>query len=147
MVRDVDISNPFNRSTLYFLMLLVGVCVMFAGTAAWFVTADMDHHFGFTGEVSEDAPPYKQVVHYGNLPPDQQRMFHAAVEDGKTFGVEESTGVPDAEVIYHEGEYYVFNVHGYYDWLNPATSLPVLVGLAGLGMMVDAARRDYRYHP
>lgn len=147
MVPDVDIPNPFSRSTLYFLMLLVGACVMFAGTGVWFVTADMDYHFSFTGQVEDDSPRYTDVVVYDNLPPEQQEMFHAAVEDGQTFGVEDASGVPDAEAIYYQERYYIFTINGYYDWLNPETSVPVLVGFTGLAMMVDAARRDHLYHP
>lgn len=133
----------FSRSTGYFLMLFLGACVMFAGGATWFVFADMDYHFEFS-ETQEEAPRYEQVEYYEELSPEERELFHGAVDDGESFSLEEKDQVPGS-VIRKEGTYYVFDTYGYYDWLDPWTGGSAFLGIAGLVLMADAARRDIKY--
>lgn len=132
-----------SRSTVYFLVLFVGACVMFVGGATWFAMADMDYHFSYSDQ-QEDAPRFEKVGYYEELSSEQKEMFHGAVEDGKSYSLEEKDQLP-ASVIRYEGTYYVFDTGGHYDWLDPKTGGSAFIGLLGLGMMVEAARRDMRY--
>jgi hypothetical protein len=145
-----DIDPPFtvSRSTLYFVVLFVGACIMMASAATWFVFADKDYSFQYS-HASDDPPPSEyggKVGYYNQLSPEQREMFHEAVEEGKTFRVEDKSKIPQAEAIYRDStdKYYYFDRYAYYDWLDPMTGGLALSGLFGLGLMIDAARRDFR---
>jgi hypothetical protein len=137
MVPDVP------RSTLYFLVLFVGASVMFAGIGSWFAMSDKDYHFSFS-ETVEDPPRQESIEYYEELSEEERGIFHAAVDDGESFSFEEREEIPGA-VIRYEGTYYVFDTYGYFDWLNPSTGGPALLGFLGLVIMADAARRDIKY--
>ena len=131
------------RSTLYFVLLVVGMCVMFTGVTTWLAMADMDYRFALS-ETRETSPRHTPVTYYETLSPAEQEMFHRAVDEGKTYALEERHRIP-GEVIRYEGTYYVFDTSGYYDWLNPRTGGPALLGILGIVIMADAARRDVKY--
>lgn len=131
------------RSTLYFVMLFVGACVMFAGITTWVAVADMDYRFAFV-ETQEDVSRDTTVGYYELLSPEQKEMFHGAVDEGKAYTLEERAQVP-REVIKYNGTYYVFDNYGYYDWLTLNTGGPALVVLGGLAIMIEAVRRDVKY--
>lgn len=133
-----------DRSWLYFAMLFVGACILFTSIGLWFAHADKDYHFSYS-HTRDDPPRYKVVDYYDQLSPEQQEMFHRAVEDGTSYGLEGPEKLPDGEVIRYQEKYYVFDMYAYYDWLDPWTAGSTLTGLFGLGVMVDAARRDFHH--
>lgn len=138
MVPDISID----RSWLHFGLLFLGVSMMFLGASSWVAYYDMNHHYSYS-HVQDHAPENSKVGYYDQLSEEERAMFHDAVENGTTYTFEKRNQPPE-EVIYYEGQYYVFDKYGTFDWLNPGTSVPVIVGLLGIGLMIDAGRRDVR---
>lgn len=138
---DIGISRTWG----YFLALMVGASMMFAGVGIWFVKADMDYGFAYANEKSDEPFPHAEdTTTYDTLSVHQKLMFKGALYDGKTYSIEHERGLPPS-VIRYEGWYYRFDTYGYYDWLDPNTLVPTLIGLAGVVIMGDAARRDIRH--
>jgi hypothetical protein len=136
-------ASRIPRSTLYFVTSLLGACVMLASFGTWFVMSDMDYHFSFS-EMQEDAQRYETVEYYELRSEAEREIVHAAVDDGESFSFEEQEQVPGS-VIHYEGTDYVFDTYGYYDWFDPGTGGPAILGFFGLVLMADAARRDVTY--
>jgi len=131
-------------STKHFAMLFLGACIMFAGIGAWFAMADMDYHFEYKYATDEYPRNEGDLTYYPQLNDRQRGAFHGAVEDGERHSFDDRRGVP-APVIKRNDTYYVFRTFGYYDWLDPVTLGPTALALLGMGVIVDAGRRDVRY--
>jgi len=129
-----------DSSWTQFVLLLLGVSVMFAGAGGWFALADRDYQYRYVG--TEDRFPQHEgnLGYYDSLSPEERTVVDRAM-NGETPRLESRSNLP-AEVIKRDGEYLVFRGYAYYDWVNPRTFGPTGVGLLGLGMVVLAVRGD-----
>ncbi|WP_254544148.1 hypothetical protein [Halomarina pelagica] len=126
--------------TRRFALFFLAVCVLFAGAGTWFATHDKDYTYTFD-RAEEEVPRYEgNVEYYDGLTPEQRRAVDAAVE-GEVQRFEHREEVPGTVV--RKGEtYYVFEMTARFDYANPGTFVPMLVGLSGLGLIVLTIRRD-----
>lgn len=129
-------------STKHFALFMLGACVMLAGAAAFFGLHDQDWNYTF--DRAEEEFPHNEgnVVFYDTLPPEERETVDRAI-DGERVTFEDGGRVPPT-VVKKNGTYYVFNRFTTMDFNNPGTTVPILVGLTGTAVVVDAARRDVR---
>lgn len=125
-----------------FVLLFLGVCVMFAGVAGWLALADKDYQYRYVG--TEDRQPRHAgtLGYYDSLSEEERAVVDRAM-GGETPRLESRSNLPP-EVIERDGEYLVFRAYSHFDWANPRTFGPTGVGLLGLGMVVLAVRGDVR---
>ena len=134
------------RSLLYFVVFVVGICLLLGGALGWVITADKDHSITYRYQ-SEDVPAGAQgqsldVGTYEMLTAEQKADFQRAV-DGEVVSYDTGEQVwPEA--MERNGTYYVFDTASNFDWLNPMTFGPALVSLTGLLAVVQAARLEHR---
>lgn len=136
------LRRMFDRRSLYFALFFVGVCVLLAGTGAWVALADKDYTYEYD-RVEDDLPDNEGQLQYYDSLSDEQRADFRAARDGSVQRYERREAAP-REVILKDGRYYVFTLEAHFDWLDPRTGGPTLTALLGLGIVVFAARRDYR---
>lgn len=129
-------------STKHFALFVLGACVMLAGAGAFFGLHDQDWNYTF--DRAEEAFPHNEgnVVFYDTLPPEQREIVDRAI-DGERVTFEDDRGIPPS-VVKKNGTYYVFDRFSTMDFWDPGTTGPILVGLTGMAVVVDAARRDVR---
>lgn len=135
-----------DRSTLHFVMLFVGICVAFVGVGGWFALHDTDYGYSYD-RASDTFPQHADgtTEYYDQLEANQRAAVDRAMA-GETLRYETEEDVPPAVVRKNE-TYHAFDKWAYFDWLNPVTLGPTLVGLLGVGITVEAARRDIRHRP
>jgi len=131
-----------DRRSLYFAVFFFGVCVLFAGTGTWVAFADRDYTYEFD-RVEDQLPEDEGQLQYYDSLTDEQRADFRAARDGNVLRYDTREAAP-REVILKDGRYYVFTLEAHFDWLAPRTAGPTLTTLLGLGIVVFAARRDYR---
>ena len=125
-----------------FVLLFLGLSVMLAGVAGWLAFADRDYGYRFV-ETEDRYSQYDGTLgYYDSLTPEERAVVDRAMA-GETPRLESRTNLPP-EVINRDGEYLVFSGYAYYDWTNPRTVGPTLIGLLGLAMVVLAVRSDMR---
>ncbi|WP_435194691.1 hypothetical protein [Natronomonas sp. EA1] len=131
-----------SSSTLQFLLLVVGMSIVLGSVVGFFAMQDQD--FKYVYEQSHDDYPHNAgpTGYYEELSPEQQQAVDAAIA-GTPQRYEDGSGVPP-EVVKKNGTYHEFDAFSHFDWGNPNTFGPVLVGLFGLGVTVEVARRDVR---
>lgn len=130
-------SSPSFR---HFLLLYVGAIVMLAGVLGFFAMHDQDWKYSFD-EQRDWAPRHAgSVAAYEALPEKDQTIVDGAI-GGKVYTFETREPVPPA-VVKYDDTYFIFKQFTVFDWAKPGTFGPVLTGVVGFGMMVEAARRD-----
>jgi hypothetical protein len=130
-----------DRSWLRFALLYLGMIGMFLGVAGFLTFRDTD--YGYTYKYSTDEAPTDEgyeVTVYSVLSEEEKRVVDQARERGQVKRDTDDVVPPD--VVRKNGTYHVYNSFEYFDWLNPSTGGPALLGLGGLGAMVFAAYRD-----
>lgn len=129
-----------SASFRHFLLLYLGALVMLAGVLGFFAMHDQDWKYSFDRQ-QDHAPQHAGSVHaYEALPAEKQAVVDDAIR-GEVFQFETAEPVPPA-VVKQGDTYFVFSRFTVFDWFNPGTSAPILTGLGGFGLMVEAARRD-----
>ena len=125
-----------------FVLLVLGVCVTFAGVGGWFALADKDYQYRYV--TTEDRQPQHagELDYYDSLSSAERAVVDRAMA-GETPQIEDRANLP-ANVIKRDDSFLVFRGYSHFDWANPRTFGPVGVGLLGLGMIVSAVRRDIR---
>ena len=125
-----------------FVLLFFGASIMLAGVAGWFALADQDYQYRFVR--SEDRQPRHagSLGYYDSLDPEERELVDRAMA-GETPRLESRSDLPP-DVIERDGEYLVFRGYSHYDWVDPRTFGPTVIGLLGLGMVVLAVRSDVR---
>lgn len=132
-----------SRSTLHFLGVFVGMCVVMAGVGGFLALHDEDWQYSY--DRAEDQYPRNEgnTNFYDQLPPEQRTTVDRAMA-GETITFETEEGVPPA-VVKRNGTYHVFNRHTVFDFLDPGTGLSALVALSGGGLVVLSARADVKH--
>lgn len=131
-----------DRSTLHFVGVFLGMCVVMAGVGGFLALHDEDWKYSY--DRAEDRYPRNEgsVEYYEQLSPEKQQTVDRAM-DGERFTFETEKGVPPA-IVKKNGTYHVFNRHTAFDFLHPTTGGSVLVSLTGGAMVVLSARADVR---
>lgn len=129
-------------STKHFALFLVGACVMLAGAGAFFGLHDQDWNYAFDRAEEEYPRNEGDLGYYEDLPPEQREIVDRAI-DGERVTFEDDGSIPPG-VVRKDDTYYVFDTFTTMDFGHPGTTGPILVGLAGTAVVVDAARRDVR---
>ncbi|WP_255149765.1 hypothetical protein [Halorarius halobius] len=134
--------SPFDRSSLYFAMVFVGACVMFAGAGGFLALHDQDWKYSY--DCAEDAFPQNEgnVVYYDTLSPEERQSVDSAL-DGETLYFETEEPVPPT-VVKKNGTFHVFDRFTVFDYYSEGTYGPIAVALVGMTLIVDGARRDVR---
>lgn len=132
-----------DRSTLHFLGVFIGLCVVMAGVGGFFALHDQDWRYSYDHSEDDWEGQQTGTAYYDQLAPEQRRIVDRAMA-GETFTFETAEPVPPA-TIKQNGTYHVFNRHTVFDFLHPGTGGPILVSLAGLGLVVVSARADIRH--
>jgi hypothetical protein len=124
----------------YVALVLFGTLAL-SGVALFVGTVDYDYHYSYEGEV-EEFPRDVVAVEYDTLSAEQQRVVDEAVETG---GVDKQDGsaIP-VEGIQRGGTKYLFSASRSFDWSDPGTFGPTLVGLIGCVGVLAAIRADMK---
>lgn len=146
--------NDSLRSTLHFLMVFVGAMILLGGAAMGVGLRDYDHHYSFdrtADSIPDDwndntnpmaqAEYNEQYANYSELTDRQREIFHAAVDDGKSFTFQSSSKVPPT-LISKEGTYYVFTYNRSFDWTDPGMAGATATVLAGFLLAFEGIRRE-----
>lgn len=129
-----------SASFRHFLLLYLGALVMLASVLGFFAMHDQDWKYSLDRQ-QDHAPQHAGSVHaYEALPAEQQAVVDAAIR-GEVFQFETAEPVPPSVVRYGD-TYFVFKRFTVFDWFHDGTFGPILTGLGGFGLMVEAARRD-----
>ena len=132
-----------DRSTLHFVGVFLGMCLVLAGIGGFLALHDEDWRYSY--DRAEDRYPRNEgtVEYYEQLSPEKQQTVDRAM-DGERFTFETEDPVPPA-IVKKNGTYYVFNRHTVFDFLHPQTGGSVLVSLAGGVVVVGSVRADIRH--
>lgn len=79
-----------DSSSLRFILLLVGICILLGSVAVWFGIADFDHRFSLDSQQQPSEVSFKQETRtdpYNQLQPDVQRIVNQAI-NGQEFRFE-----------------------------------------------------------
>ena len=142
MVRSLLDSSLLTRSSgLRFALMLLGVCVLLGSAPVWLTTADFDYHYSY--ERTVENPTFRQETQtspYRQLTSEEKRVVDAAI-DGKTFSFEDdSTTFPP--YVSRGGTTYQFDARRAIDWTNPGSFVPILVGVVGLWLTIEAVQHE-----
>jgi hypothetical protein len=142
MVRSLLNSTLLTRrSGLRFMLFFLAVSVMLASVPLWLIMADYDYHFAFEGQQDKISFKQKQQTpSYSHLSANKQRIVDAAI-DGQSFTFEDDTKT-FPEFVYRGGTYYQFDSYRVIDWTYPGTIGPIVVGLVGLWLTVEAVQHE-----
>jgi hypothetical protein len=133
-----------DRSTLHFLGVFLGMSVVLAGVAGFFALHDTDWRYSYDRpEQQWEGDHTTGTSYYDQLSSDEQRVVDRAI-GGETFRFETEDPVPP-KVVKKNGTYHVFDRHTVFDFLDPGTSGPALVSLAGGAVVVLSVRADVRH--
>jgi hypothetical protein len=142
MVRSILHSTLLARhSTLRFLLMVLGVCVLLASGPLWIGTADFDYQFSYNGQIEEltfqqelETTPYRQ------LDAETKRIVDNAI-DGKSYSFEDDTrSLP--QYVSRDGTFYGFTSRRAIDWTNPGSFVPILTALAGFWLVFEAIQHE-----
>jgi hypothetical protein len=150
--------NESTRSTLHFLLVLLGVCLLLAGTVMGVGLRDYDHHYAFE-ETSETIPDDwneatnpmqgaeydEQYAPYDELDDRERRIFEAAVEDGKRYTFQSQAQLPPT-LVEKDGTYYVFAYTRSFDWTDPGMAGATLTLFGGFWLAFEGIRREQFPH-
>jgi hypothetical protein len=144
MVRSLlDSAALERRSALRFALLFVGVCVMLASAPLWLGMADFDYHFSYEGQVAD--PTFEQELDttpYRQLDAETRRIVDGAI-DGRSYTFEDgSRSLP--QYVSRDGTFYGFDSRRAVDWTHPGTVAPLVLGLVGLWLVVEAVQHERR---
>lgn len=125
-----------------FALLVLGVCVMFAGAGGWFALADKDYQYRYV--TTEDRFPQHEgdLGYYDSLTSEERAVVDRAMS-GEVPRLESRRNLPP-DVIKRDGSFLVFRGYSHFDWTNPRTFGSMGVGLLGFAMIVLAVRGDVR---
>lgn len=150
--------NESVRSTLHFLLVFVGVMILLAGVVMGVGLRDYDHHYSFdrTAESIPDdwndqtnpmaqAGYNEQYATHEELTDRQQRVFRAAVEDGRNYVFQSEAEIPPT-LVERGDTYYVFSYNRSFDWTDPGMAGAVLLSLGGFWLSFEGIRREQFPH-
>ncbi|GAA0470974.1 hypothetical protein MUK72_07485 [Halococcus dombrowskii] len=144
MVRSILRSALLTRySSLRFLLMLLGVCVLLASGPIWLGTADFDYQFGYNGQVDElSFQQQTQTTPYRQLDAGTKRIVDNAI-DGQSYSFEDDTrSLP--KYVSRDGTFYGFTSRRAIDWANPGSFVPILTALAGFWLIFEAVQHERR---
>ena len=145
MVRSLLGSSLLQRyATLRFGLMLLGVSILLASVPVWLGTADFDYHYSFDRERTElSFEERTQTAPYRQLTGETEQRVDAAL-DGKTYNFEDDT-VELPEFVRRDGTTYEFDARRTVDWTNPGSFVPVVVGLVGLWLTIEAVQHERQH--
>ncbi|WP_411963179.1 hypothetical protein [Haloferax sp. YSMS24] len=114
---------------------------MLTGVALFVVHVDYDYHYTYEREVDE-FPREISRLEYAELGPERKRVVDDALETGGVVMQDGSSMPPEG--IERNGHNYVFSADKSFDWTDPGTFAPTLLGvLSGVGVLA-AVRSDMK---
>lgn len=126
-----------------FVALFLLGSVALASVALFVVTVDYDYHYEYYREVDE-FPRDVERIEYTSLSDEERRIVDEAMETGGVVMQDGST-VPD-EGIERDGHKYLFSAYKSFDWTDPGTFGPTVLGLlCGFGTL-RIVWKDVSYH-
>lgn len=129
------------RSFLTFCLLVLGICVAFAGILYWVGELDYDHHYELEGTYEELPPHQGGYRYYSSLPPAEQRVVDGAI-DGRFYTFPNASKIPP-DFVRKGDTYYVFAYRTSFDWTDPDMAKGTGVFLAGVLLTGEAVRREH----
>ncbi|WP_255196091.1 hypothetical protein [Halorarius litoreus] len=133
-----------SRSTLHFVGVFLGMCVVMAGTMGFLAFHDTDWNYNYDHNEGDTYPRTAGTVeYYEQLSPEKQRIVDRAMA-GERFTFETEEPVPPA-VVKRNGSYHIFNRFTSFDFFDPGTGVPALLSLGGVALVAVSARADLRH--
>ena len=146
------------RSTLHFLLMFFGVCILLAGAIMWVGLRDYDHHYAFEGEYDQmpdkwndkNSPSARaeydeKYASFQELSERQRGMFEQAVDRGEQFTFQSQGEVPPT--LIRKGEtYYMFTYHKTFDWTDSGMGGATLLLFGGFWLTFEGIRREQFPH-
>lgn len=131
-----------DRSTLHFVAVLLGACLLFAGAGGFFALHDQDWKYSY--DRAEDSSPDNEgsVEYYAELSPEERKRVDRAIA-GETLRFETEQPVPPA-VVRKDETYHVFDRFTVFDFTARGTYSTLAALIAGIALMTEGARRDVR---
>lgn len=132
-----------NNSTLRFALLFLGICILLGSVAIWFGVADFDYQYSFDEDHQANELSFQektQADRYDQLTPDTRKTVDQAL-NGKEFSFEnDEKQLP--KYVSQGDTYHEFNSKRAADWTNPATFSPILTGILGFWLMLEAIQHE-----
>lgn len=127
--------------TLHFVMLFVGMCVVFASVGGFLMFRDYTYRYSLSDQ--SDTYPLHSDEHFANyedLSPAKQRIVDGAI-GGKAYTFSSSDRRPPG--IVRKGDtYYLFSTLRSFDWFDPGVWVSTIVFFVGWGLAIEGVRRD-----
>ena len=132
-----------NSSSLRFILMFFGICILLGSVAVWFGIADFDYQFSFDEEQQANELSFREETRtdpYDQLQPETRKIVDQAL-NGQEFSFENDEKQLPKRVS-RGGTYYVFNSRRTIDWINPATFGPILLGILGFWLTIEAIQHE-----
>ena len=132
-----------NSSSLRFILMFLGICILLGSVAVWFGVADFDHQYSFDREQPPSEISFREETRtdpYDQLQPETRRIVDQAL-NGREFTFED--GEKQLPTRIRRGNtYYEFISKRTLDYTNPATFGPILLGIFGLYLVIEAIQHE-----
>jgi hypothetical protein len=132
-----------SSSTLRFILMVLGVCILLGSVAAWVGIADFDSQYSFVGDHQSNDLPFRERVKadpYDQLESDTRNIVDKAL-NGKEFTFEDDRKqLP--KYVTQGNTYHEFNYRRTIDWTNPRTFGPILLGILGFWLTIEAIQHE-----
>ena len=132
-----------NSSTLRFVLLFLGICILLGSVAIWFGVADFDYQFSFSEDHQADDLSFQEQSRadpYNQLDANTRKTVDQAL-NGKEFTFEnDEKQLP--KYVSQGDTYHEFNSKRAADWANPVTFGPILLGVLGFWLVMEAIQHE-----
>ena len=125
----------------HFVAFFVFGSLVLTSIALFVVHVDHDYHYTYEREV-EEFPRETLTMEYEELQPDEKRVVDEALETGGVV-MQNGSSIPD-EGIERDGHKYLFSAYRSFDWTDPGTFAPTLLGLFGGFGVLATVRSDMK---
>ncbi|KAB1196513.1 MULTISPECIES: hypothetical protein [Haloferax] len=115
--------------------------LVLTGIALFVVHVDYDYHYTYEREVAE-FPRDVLTMKYDELDPANRRVVDEAMETGGVV-MQDGSSIPD-EGIERDGHNYLFSAYRSFDWTDPGTFAPTVLGLFGGVGVLATIRSDMK---